>query len=1080
MRKLLLSFAFLFIVIPASAQEVTVTDDITSNTTWTADNTYFLDGLIFVESGATLTIEPGTVVKGLSPNNITTEDGASALIINQGATIEADGTAGSPIIFTTEEDDLSTSTDLGPTDRGFWGGLILLGNAPISEPGEAQVEGIPDTEDATFGGTDPDDNSGTVRYVSIRHGGFSISGVSGDEINGLTMGGIGRSTTIEFVEVFANLDDGFEWFGGTVHTNNLVSAFCADDSYDWDTGFRGTGQFWFAIQAPDNAGRGAELDGFDSTTEENADEFSDPVVTNATLIGSGEQSTATGDEAMRFRAGGAGEWYNSIVSDYPATAIRIDEDDTAIDRFNEGDLNLKNNVFFGFGAGSTIPEVVQGTFADDQLASDNEYQDPQFGGISRMNDEQLDPRPNADLPSFLPKDQFVNSSADGSDDFPGVDLANLVNTDYLGAFDPDQELWTGTWTALESADDALGESITVTDDVTSNTTWTADNTYFLDGLIFVESGATLTIEPGTVVKGLSPNNITTEDGASALIINQGATIEADGTAGSPIIFTTEEDDLSTSTDLGPTDRGFWGGLILLGNAPISEPGEAQVEGIPDTEDATFGGTDPDDNSGTVRYVSIRHGGFSISGVSGDEINGLTMGGIGRSTTIEFVEVFANLDDGFEWFGGTVHTNNLVSAFCADDSYDWDTGFRGTGQFWFAIQAPDNAGRGAELDGFDSTTEENADEFSDPVVTNATLIGSGEQSTATGDEAMRFRAGGAGEWYNSIVSDYPATAIRIDEDDTAIDRFNEGDLNLKNNVFFGFGAGSTIPEVVQGTFADDQLASDNEYQDPQFGGISRMNDEQLDPRPNADLPSFLPKDQFVNSSADGSDDFPGVDLANLVNTDYLGAFDPNTRPWTNFWTALEAGDFAALPVEMANFEVQKDGKNFVLAWATASETNNAGFDVQRSVDGAPFETIGFREGVGTTEQAQTYRFTDANVPFEASTIEYRLRQKDLDGSTEMGPTRTVELGDPNKASLLSPFPNPTTEQATVRYKLPKDGAVTLSVYNVLGQRVATLVDGRQTAGRKEHTLDASSLSSGVYFLRLDTKNEVVTERLTIVR
>ena len=184
----------------------------------------------------TLTIEPGTVVRGRPQSDISNNDGASALIVRRAGQLIADGTQTDPIVFTSTLDDLSDPDDLGPSDRGLWGGIILLGRAPISEPQSPQVEGIPDTENALFGGDDPDDNSGTLRYVSIRHGGFSISGVSGDEINGLTMGAVGRGTTIEFVEVFANLDDGFEWFGGTVHTNNLVSAFCADDAYDWGHG----------------------------------------------------------------------------------------------------------------------------------------------------------------------------------------------------------------------------------------------------------------------------------------------------------------------------------------------------------------------------------------------------------------------------------------------------------------------------------------------------------------------------------------------------------------------------------------------------------------------------------------------------------------------------------------------------------------------------------------------------------------------------------------------------------------------------------------------------------------------------
>ncbi|MFB6278147.1 MAG: T9SS type A sorting domain-containing protein, partial [Salinibacter sp.] len=270
---------------------------------------------------------------------------------------------------------------------------------------------------------------------------------------------------------------------------------------------------------------------------------------------------------------------------------------------------------------------------------------------------------------------------------------------------------------------------------------------------------------------------------------------------------------------------------------------------------------------------------------------------------------------------------------------------------------------------------------------------------------------------------------------------------------------------------------------------------LDPRPISAIASqsTTSKSSFLAqvTSGDGNGtvtDAQGNPLSKseylnpITNVGYHGAFDPNTavnETWPANWTATYQNRLY-LPVEMANFKVQKDGQNFVLSWATASETNNARFDVQRSVDGGPFTTIGSREGAGTTEQGRTYRFTDNSVPFEASTITYRLRQTDVDGSVEMGPTRTVKRGTPNKADLLSPFPNPTNGEATVRVKLAKETDVTLSLYNVLGQRVATLIDGQQSAGHKELRLDTSSFGSGVYFLRLQTEGAVQTERLTVVR
>ena len=265
----LLSF-FLIVSLAKAQNTVTITDNGngTGTTTWTKDNTYILDGLVFVNSGQTLTIEPGTVIKG-KPGQTTD---ASALIVARGGKINAAGTAEEPIIFTAEQDDLANPFDIPAGTKGLWGGVIILGNAQLnSTPGESAIEGIPTTEPRglygaidTDGDTIPDsfnnlDNSGTFTYCSIRYGGTDIG--AGNEINGLTLGGVGRLTTIHHVEVIFNKDDGIEFFGGNVNTSHMIAAFCGDDSYDYDEGFRGKGQFWFVIQADSIGDRGGEHDG---------------------------------------------------------------------------------------------------------------------------------------------------------------------------------------------------------------------------------------------------------------------------------------------------------------------------------------------------------------------------------------------------------------------------------------------------------------------------------------------------------------------------------------------------------------------------------------------------------------------------------------------------------------------------------------------------------------------------------------------------------------------------------------------------------------------------------------------------
>jgi hypothetical protein len=214
--------------------------------TWTADNCYILDRKVVVQEGVTLTIESGTIIKGRAG----TGSLSSALIVARGGKIMAEGTAAQPIIFTAEADDIgigeTAGTNLNETNVGLWGGIIVLGRATSSFPGdvtELQIEGIPASD--TFGlygpGDDPaidDDNSGVLRYISIRHGGSLLG--EGNEINGLTLGAVGSGTTIDNIEVVANADDGVEFFGGTVNASNILVWGQGDDALDIDQAYSGT------------------------------------------------------------------------------------------------------------------------------------------------------------------------------------------------------------------------------------------------------------------------------------------------------------------------------------------------------------------------------------------------------------------------------------------------------------------------------------------------------------------------------------------------------------------------------------------------------------------------------------------------------------------------------------------------------------------------------------------------------------------------------------------------------------------------------------------------------------------------
>ena len=257
------------IIDPIENKNRIVTSNITSNTTWFSDTIYQLGGRITVEDGATLTIQPGTVIKGEAG----TGANATALLIARGGKLIAEGTPQLPIIFTSVADEITPemiyqgnfqSPNLDPTVNGLWGGVIILGKAKISPKPDAtgevisvQIEGIP-TSDANglYGGNEDTDNSGIMKYVSIRHGGTNIG--SGNEINGLTLGGVGSGTVLENIEVVANQDDGIEWFGGTVNANNVVVWNAGDDGLDTDQSWGGTCDNFVVVTA---AGHAFELDG---------------------------------------------------------------------------------------------------------------------------------------------------------------------------------------------------------------------------------------------------------------------------------------------------------------------------------------------------------------------------------------------------------------------------------------------------------------------------------------------------------------------------------------------------------------------------------------------------------------------------------------------------------------------------------------------------------------------------------------------------------------------------------------------------------------------------------------------------
>lgn len=306
---------------------ISVTENIAENTTWETGKVYILEGRISVLSGVTLTIEPGVVIKGREGSGAN----ATALLIARGGKLMAEGTAESPIIFTSIADEILPgeiiSPNLEPTVSGLWGGLLVLGKAPISAASDAmQIEGIPASDlNGLYGGTEATDNSGVLKYISIRHGGANIG--EGNEINGLTLGGVGSGTTIENIEIVANDDDGIEWFGGTVNVKNVVVWNVGDDAIDTDQSWGGTLDNFIVINPGDEC---LELDGPEGTM------VAKHIIKNGTVYAGNAQGLVDLDDdnipsdsyvdidSVYFFGLKVGQDFDSVPTYYPCTFSNLE------------------------------------------------------------------------------------------------------------------------------------------------------------------------------------------------------------------------------------------------------------------------------------------------------------------------------------------------------------------------------------------------------------------------------------------------------------------------------------------------------------------------------------------------------------------------------------------------------------------------------------------------------------------------------------------------------------------------------------------------------------------------------------
>ena len=404
----------------------------TGTTIWTNDKNYLLDGFVFVNDGQILTIEEGTIICAKTGQG----ENASALIVSRGGKIIAQGNSVNPIIFTCEGDDLEGSVPVFA--KGLWGGLIVLGNAPLNnETNEAHIEGIPITEPrGIYGGNDDEDDSGILKYISIRHGGTNIG--SGNEINGLTLGGVGSSTTIEYVEVISNYDDGIEFFGGTVNCKYIVSAFNGDDAFDYDLGYQGKGQFWLAIEDLSEGDLLIEASG--GNQPELGQPYSHPKIFNGTFIGRGSNISNNVIRMDRFACGIFG---NSIfLNQHGGIFIQYKENYlNCYNQFEYGNIEFKNNIFWDIA--DNVAWDIFNVYAESgvDVTTQNDvfknYFSEAYNTVSN---------PGLEITSekyyILPTGNISDNLADYPDSW-------FTNVDYKGAFLYDN--WARNWTLIHQS-----------------------------------------------------------------------------------------------------------------------------------------------------------------------------------------------------------------------------------------------------------------------------------------------------------------------------------------------------------------------------------------------------------------------------------------------------------------------------------------------------------------------------------------------------------------------------------------------------------------------------------------------------
>jgi hypothetical protein len=606
-------------------------------------------------------------------------------------------------------------------------------------------------------------------------------------------------------------------------------------------------------------------------------------------------------------------------------------------------------------------------------------------------------------------------------------------TCYRGAFAPaPTPMWTNNWTEWDPNNKVYpAPTVTVSSDVTTNTTWSTGQTYLLTAPIYVTNNSILTIQPGCVILGDK------SAAGAALIVTKGSQLIANGTIAQPIVFTSNQAP-------GLRSPGDWGGVILLGKAANNVSGGLNnVEGLPISAKTEFGGgasPDNNDNSGSLKYVRIEFGGYVYQ--PNQEINGITFGSVGRGTTLDFIQVsFAN-DDAFEWFGGTVNAKHLVSFRNLDDDFDTDNGWSGNVQFGLAVRDPqlqDNPSVSTseffESDN-DATGTTNTPKTSG-IFSNMTCIGPlrGVVTATIGApnghrDRVRIRRNSELKIYNSIFTDQATRGLFIDGSACENNALN-GTLKFKNNILGGYAQrateSGTFGVINSNTFV---VANANDTLGKTINAgnllISPYSYTSPDYRPSAGSLA-LSNVSFTDAAlAAVTGTSSSVVQISIPSSACIGSDPANTQPLNFVPASTVSPNYCSL---------SWSASSGVIISNTAALT--PGFTISTLGTFTITLTVENENGVVTAPMAIT----------TTTCLDVSIRENHIGLSG-------VKLS-----------PNPSNSSSRLQFYSSSNSSASLNISDLTGKVVVTIAELRTQVGENTVELSTADLASGIYFVTL---------------